>query len=68
MVAVEPLALRPRDAARVLGVCTRTLYSWVREGRIRPLKIGGTVLYPVETLRAFLSKHAEAAEACGGNN
>ena len=62
--ALEPfwlanrLALRPEEAARALGVSERTLR---RLGPKLPrIRDGGTVLYPVEGLREWLRREAQA--------
>jgi excisionase family DNA binding protein len=57
--AIRPLAVRPPDAARILGVGERTLWEWTRQGRIRCLKAGGVKLYRVADLEAFLANLAE---------
>jgi hypothetical protein len=59
----EPLALRPRDAARVLGISTRTLWAMTApRGPIPCVRVGhGTrqlVLYPLDGLRAWLANRA----------
>jgi excisionase family DNA binding protein len=60
----QPLALRPRDAARALGICPRTLSTWTKAGKIPAVRVGGgkkpAVLYPVEALRAWLAEQASA--------
>jgi hypothetical protein len=68
---VESLALRPRDAAKALGISIRTLWGLtVPRGPIPCLRIGHgkrqTVLYPVSDLQAWLSRQAEAEK--GGND
>lgn len=56
---IQPLALRPRDAAKALGISTRTLYTLTKEGAIPCRKIGdgkrSAVLYRVADLEAFLA-------------
>ena len=58
--AQTPLALRPRDAARLLGVSPRTLWGWTRDGIVPCVRVGtGTrkiVLYPVTDLQTWLSR------------
>jgi excisionase family DNA binding protein len=54
--AVEPLALRPRDAARALGVSPSTLERIRKAGKIPHIKIGNVVLYRVESLREWLKE------------
>jgi excisionase family DNA binding protein len=61
--AATALALRPREAAKMLGVSERTLFTWTREGRLPVVKVGRTVLYSVEHLRAWLDRQAGASEA-----
>lgn len=65
------LALRPRQAAQMLGVSPRTLYTWTKRGLVPHIRVGTgkrkTVLYPVAMLQAWLAAHAcrEAAEEGG---
>ena len=62
----SPLALRPRDAARMRGVSPRTLWGWTRADLIPCVRVGTgnrkTVLYPVADLRAWLARQAGAAK------
>jgi excisionase family DNA binding protein len=64
---VSPLALRPREAAKALGVSPRLLWQLTKDGRIPCVRIGGTkrttVLYPIEVLRAWLSRKASTTVA-----
>ena len=50
------LALRPREAAAALGVSERTLRTLRSE--LVCVRIGGTLLYPVRELEAWLSQRA----------
>ena len=67
-LAQPPLALRPRDAAQVLGISPRTLWGWTQAGIIPSVRIGTgtrkTVLYPVADLQAWLTRQAEASKGC----
>jgi len=66
---VQPLAYRPRDAAKALGVSERTLWTWTKRGDVPHARIGGRLLYPVAVLERWLSKKAAAQadpEAKGG--
>lgn len=40
--ASRPLAVRAREAARLLGIGERTLATWTRRGIIPSVKIGHT--------------------------
>jgi excisionase family DNA binding protein len=59
----KTLALRPREAAKLLGISTRTLWTWTAQGIIPSAKVGRTVLYPVDHLRAWLDQRAGASQA-----
>jgi hypothetical protein len=63
----SPLALRPREAARALGISPRLLWDLSKDGVIPCLRLGRgkrkTVLYPVAVLEAWLT--SEAAKAKG---
>ena len=52
------LALRPRDAARALGVGERMLWSLTNAGRIPHVKIGRATLYPIRALEQWLAEQA----------
>ncbi len=63
------LALRPREAAKCLGISPRLLWQLTHDGIIPCVKVGTgkrrTVLYPVEDLKAWLGQQAAAEK--GGN-
>jgi len=64
--SVEPLALRPREAAKALGISPRTLWGLtVPRGPIPCVRVGDgkrqTVLYPVRELQAWLSRQTATA-------
>jgi hypothetical protein len=61
--SVESLALRPREAAKAIGVSPRTLWGLTApRGPIPCLRLGHgtrkTVLYPVDQLREWLNQQA----------
>jgi excisionase family DNA binding protein len=57
-----PLALRPREAAKALGISTRHLWQLTKDGHIPCVRVGSgtrkTVLYPLAELQAWLSREA----------
>lgn len=62
-----PLSLRPRDAAKALGISTRTLWGLsAPRGPIPCLRVGHgkrpSVLYPVSELKAWLSQQSSTPE------
>lgn len=48
------LAVKPEEAARLLGINRRTLDNWTRAGRIPATRIGRVVLYRIADLEALL--------------
>ena len=50
----EPLALRPREAAKALGISERTLWAMTARGEVPHFRIGRSVLYSVDSLREWL--------------
>jgi excisionase family DNA binding protein len=64
----SPLALRPREAAKALGISPRLLWQLTKDGHIPCVRVGSgkrrTVLYPLADLQAWLTR--QAAPAKGG--
>ncbi len=52
------LAMRPREAAEALGIGERLLWSLTNRGEIPHLRLGKAILYPIETLQAWLDHQA----------
>jgi hypothetical protein len=53
------LALRPKEAARALGIGTRLLWSMTNQGLIPHVRFGKRIVYPVCLLEECLRKLAE---------
>jgi len=65
-----PLALRPREAAKALGISPRLLWGLTApRGPIPCLRIGHgkrqTVLYSVDSLKAWLTQQMQASKEGG---
>ncbi len=58
-----PLLLDEREAARLLGVAPRTLWSLADSGELPCVRIGRRKLYSRDTLRRFIAER----EAGAGN-
>lgn len=56
---IEPLALRPRDAAAARGISPSTLNRLTRAGEIPHVKINRLILYTVESLKRWLREREE---------
>lgn len=66
--AIPPttLALRPREAAKALGISERMLWSLTApRGTIQSVRVGSCVLYPVTGLQAWLDRQAQATSEGG---
>lgn len=61
----RPLALRPKDAAKMLSISPRYLWELTNDGHIPCRRVGNgkrkTVLYAVAALEAWLRTGASAA-------
>jgi len=55
----DRLAMRPREAARSLGISQRTLFTWTRAGLVPHVRVGGVVLFPVDVLRQWLAEQTK---------
>jgi len=53
------LVLRPRDAAKALGLSTSTLNLLARAGEIKCIRLDRITLYPMEVLEAWLKAKRE---------
>lgn len=54
-----PLAMRPKVAARAIGVCERTLANLTKRGGIPHAKIGSLTVYPTAAILAWLKEITE---------
>jgi len=52
------LGLRPREAAKALGIGERLLWSKTNAGEIPHLRIGRAIIYPVGMLRDWMAEQA----------
>lgn len=60
----EPKLLKPLDAARTLAVCEKTLWNMSQpRGPIPCVRIGRSVRYCVDDLRAFIERQKNGGEA-----
>lgn len=67
----QPLAYRPREAAKVLGISERTLWQLTHDGKIPCVRLGTgkrrAVLYPVAALQTWLTQAAGTDRRDGAN-
>ena len=61
---MQPMSLRPREAAQALGISLSPLERLTRSGDIPSVKLNRVVLYTVATLKAWLeAKQASTTNA-----
>lgn len=60
--APSPLALRADDAARVLGIGTRQLWSLTKAGSIPHVRIGRSVVYHIASLEEWLRMRTKGGQ------
>ena len=53
------LLLSPREAAKALSVCEKTLWTLSQKGEVPVIRIGRAVRYPVDGLREWIQKQSE---------
>jgi len=54
--AIEPMLLTPRQAAKALNVCERTLYGLAKSGDLPAIRIGRAVRYSMDDIRAWIER------------
>lgn len=56
------LALRPKEAAKALGIGQRLLWSMTNCGEIPCVRVGRSVLYPIDILRDWLAEQSKKSK------
>jgi len=56
---VPRLLLSPREAAKALAVCEKTLWSLTKRGEIPAVRIGRAVRYSMDELQAWVRRASE---------
>lgn len=56
------LSMRPREAAKALGISERLLWEWTDRGVVPHVHLGKAILYPVDALRDWLREQAQKDE------
>ena len=62
-LVVRPLLVSVEEAAGLLGIGRTTLYELIRQGDVRPIRIGRCVRIPQRELEAYVDRLI--AETCG---
>ena len=53
------LLLSPRETAKALGICEKTLYTMTKNGEIPVIRMGRAVRYPVDGLRGWIEEQSQ---------
>ena len=56
---IERLSYSVREAATAIGVSSRTIHGFVKDGRIRHFRMGTRVLIPADALREFIAQRTQ---------
>jgi excisionase family DNA binding protein len=65
--AIAPLLISGREAAKLLSVCEKTLWTLTKAGEIPAVHIGRAVRYSMEDLRTWIASRSEKKCALGQN-
>ncbi len=57
--ALTPLLISGREAAKLLSVCERTLYTLTKAGEIPAVRIGRAVRYSMDDLKEWIRRASE---------
>lgn len=50
------LLLKPPEAAKMLAISTRTLWTLTKRGDIKSVRLGRSVRYPVDKLQQYIAE------------
>jgi len=66
-LSVEPLTVNIRTAAKMLGICERTIRNLTKSGELPVIRIASRVLYRREDLIEFVQKRSQR-DVSGNDN
>ncbi len=58
----DRLVYRVREVAEILGMAERTVWRWLREGRLKRVKVGGATLIPADEVGRLIRCESSAAD------
>jgi excisionase family DNA binding protein len=58
---IPPLSVGLEDAAKLIGISGRTLWTMVDRGEVPHVKLGGRLLFRVESLDKWLEEREQAS-------
>ncbi|NLZ05581.1 MAG: helix-turn-helix domain-containing protein [Phycisphaerae bacterium] len=60
--APEPLLVNAKQAGRMLSVCERTIFNLVGRGELRPIRIGKSIRFSIEDLKAWIARQQNKSQ------
>jgi excisionase family DNA binding protein len=57
------LTVRMAELAQLLGLSTRTVWALTKAGVIPHVRVGGSILYPIDAVRQWLQEQANVESA-----
>ena len=65
--SLQPIAVREREAARLLGISPKSVFNLTKAGVLPSIKLGGCRLYSVAALQRWIDEQArQGAQPEGG--
>jgi excisionase family DNA binding protein len=59
---MEKLTLRPHEAAKLLSISERTLFSWTKKEGLPSIKVGRIILYSIPDLASWLESRKQGVD------
>jgi len=63
VTTIERILLSPKEAAKSMGICERTLYALTRRGELPVIRIGRAVRYSTDDIKAWIKKSKKFSES-----
>lgn len=60
---MDPLLVKPNEAAKVLAIGRSSLYRLLAEGELPSIKLGRATLIPVSALQGWIARRAADSHA-----
>jgi excisionase family DNA binding protein len=62
MTTEAPMAYRPEEAGRMLGISREMVFKLIRQGELKAFKVGAATVIRAEELRRYLDEQEARAE------
>ena len=58
---MEKLSVRPHEAAKILSISERTLFTWTKKEGLPSIKVGRIILYSIPEIARWLELRKKGA-------